>query len=180
VSSSENRDERLFLDAMASFPSGVTIVTTTDAEGRWSGFTATSFCSVSVNPPLVLTCLATSAECHPVFERAHKWVVHIIHAAHAHLAIKFATRGADKFGETGFVADDEGLPVLDGASVTLRCSAFARYAAGDHTILVGHVDETQIDHTELPALYFRRNFRSLGTASRWASPSAPPATRAAR
>lgn len=57
---------RLFSDTMAGFPSGVTIVTTTDDDQRWWDFTATSFCSVSMEPPLVLVCLARGAECHPV------------------------------------------------------------------------------------------------------------------
>lgn len=67
-----------FRDAMASFPSGVTIVTTADRDGRWWGFTATSFCSLSVEPPLVLVCLAKRAECHPVFLTAERFVIHVI------------------------------------------------------------------------------------------------------
>lgn len=79
----------LFREAMAGFPSGVTIVTTADEDGRWWGFTATSF-------------LARGAECHPVFERAERFVVHVIHPEHSDLALRFATRGADKFTDAGF------------------------------------------------------------------------------
>jgi flavin reductase ActVB len=157
--------DQLFRDAMAAFPSGVTIVTTTDASNRWWGFTATSFCSVSVDPPLVLTCLATSAECHPIFEQAGHWLVHIIHSDHADLAKRFAMRGADKFSQAGFAADAQGLPILDDSAVALRCAAFARHPAGDHTILVGRVEETRIDDAKPPALYFRRAFRSLEAVS---------------
>ena len=56
-----------FREAMASFPSGTTIVTTSDSGGGWWGFTASSFCSVSLDPPLVLTCLATGAQCFGAF-----------------------------------------------------------------------------------------------------------------
>src|SRR5258707_13127738 len=140
-------DAQLFREAMASFPSGVTIVTTTDGDGRWWGFTATSFCSVSMDPPLVLVCLATTAECHAVFVEAKSWVVHVIHPDHAELALRFATRGADKFVGDQFRSDADGMPVLAAASVTLRCSLYENYLAGDHTILVGRVEDIEVDRT---------------------------------
>jgi flavin reductase ActVB len=147
-----------FRDAMASFPSGVTIVTTSDEAGRWRGFTATSFSSVSMDPPLVLTCLATSAECYPAFEAAQSWVVHFIETDQTDLAMRFATRGADKFAGADFTADENGLPILGNAHVTLRCSSYAKYPGGDHLILVGRVEEAEIDDAGLPAIYFRRSF----------------------
>jgi flavin reductase ActVB len=150
-----------FREAMASFPSGVTIVTTADGAGRWWGFTATSFCSVSMEPPLVLVCLATAAECHPVFARSLRWVVHVIHPEHADLALRFATRGADKFADTGFVADEHGLPVLPRACAVLDCTVHARHPGGDHTILVGRVERTRLGE-DLPAVWFRRRFHPLG------------------
>jgi flavin reductase ActVB len=151
---------QLFRDAMASFPSGVTIVTTVDGAGRWWGFTATSFCSVSMYPPLVLVCLATGAECHPVFAAAQRWIVHVIHPEHADLAIRFATRGADKFNDAGFIADERGLPVLPRACVTLDCTVHGRHPGGDHTILLGRVENTRLGE-DLPAVYFRRGFHLL-------------------
>ncbi|MBX4171479.1 flavin reductase family protein [Rhodococcus pyridinivorans] len=153
-------ETQLFRSAMASFPSGVTIVTTTDADGRWWGFTASSFCSVSMDPPLVLVCLADTAECHPVFTAAQRWMIHVIHPDHAELATRFATRGADKFTHAGFVPDERGLPVLTDACVTLDCTASARHAGGDHTILVGRVEHTSVREAE-PAIYFQRAFRML-------------------
>jgi flavin reductase (DIM6/NTAB) family NADH-FMN oxidoreductase RutF len=106
VTASSTQD---FREAMSAFPSGVTVVTTTDAEGRWWGFTATSFCSVSAEPPLVLVCLAETAECHPVFAAATDWIIHVLAADHGALALRFATRGADKFGESDFVAGPFGV-----------------------------------------------------------------------
>jgi flavin reductase ActVB len=155
--------DQAFRDAMASFPSGVTIVTTTDKNGRWWGFTATSFCSVSMDPPLALVCLANSAECYPVFAEAEHWRIHFVRSEHADLAIKFATRGADKFADTGFHDDPHGLPYLDEACVTLRCTLFARHPGGDHTVLVGRVEEAVLDHDVTPSVYFRRSFRELAS-----------------
>ncbi|HEX5119990.1 MAG TPA: flavin reductase family protein [Pseudonocardiaceae bacterium] len=154
----------LFRDAMASFPSGVTIVTTTDVDDRWWGFTATSFCSVSLEPPLVLVCLARTAQCHPVFADASRWVVHVIRSDDANLATRFATRGADKFRDVGFTADPGGPPVLDRACVRLDCTTHATYTAGDHTILLGRVRHVRVGDPA-PAVYFRRAFHTLRTAA---------------
>jgi flavin reductase ActVB len=149
-----------FREAMASFPSGVTIVTTTDDEGRWWGFTATSFCSVSVAPPLVLVCLAESAQCHPAFRSARRWTVHVIHESHTPLAVRFATRGEDKFAGSEFVARADGVPILGDSVVRLDCREHTKVMAGDHTVLIGEVVEVETG-TKPPVVYFKRKFRSL-------------------
>jgi flavin reductase ActVB len=156
-----DQTSRLFREAMALFPSGVTIVTTADGDGRWWGFTASSFCSVSMDPPLVLVCLAAKAECHPVFETAERFIVHVLPPEHAGLAVRFATRGADKFADAGFQSDEHGLPVLDRACVTLSCSTHAVQPAGDHSILLGRVGRISVND-DPPALYFRRRFHLIG------------------
>jgi flavin reductase ActVB len=150
-----------FLEAMATFPSGVTIVTTSDTTGRRWGFTATAFCSVSADPPLVLVCLAKSAECHPAFLETTGWVIHVIHTEHQPLALHFATRGADKFSSAAFDVSAAGMPVLADAAAVLHCSRYAVHDAGDHTILIGRVDDVAIG-AEQPTVYFRRDFHTLG------------------
>jgi flavin reductase ActVB len=149
-----------FRDAMASFPSGVTIVTTTDEEGRWTGFTATSFCSLSADPALVLVCLAKNATCHPAFLGTRSWVVQVLPGHHTDLALRFATRGADKFARGEFAAGPDGHPVLPDACAVLECDAYARYDGGDHTILVGRVTATRLGE-HAPTVYFRRGFHAL-------------------
>ncbi|VTR10801.1 NADH:FMN oxidoreductase [Clostridioides difficile] len=157
-------DGSAFRSAMARFPSGVTIVTTVDNSGVERGFTATSFCSVSMDPPLVLVCLAERAECHSAFEQVQRWMVHIIAPEHEPIARLFATRGAEKFGGTQFVRSRSQLPQLAGAPVALECRSHARYPAGDHTILVGEVVAVSASGTE-PALYYEREFMSVPRSS---------------
>lgn len=157
------KDLPTFKEAMASFPSGVTIVTTADEDGQWRGFTATSFCSVSMDPPLVLVCLATTAECHSAFQQADRWVVHVIPPGQAELALRFATRGADKFADGTFVPDEYGIPVLTRSCVVITCCSYTKLEGGDHTILIGRVDRIEVNE-ELPAVYFRRSFHALTTA----------------
>jgi flavin reductase ActVB len=149
-----------FRDAMASFPSGATIVTTTDADGAWWGFTASSFCSVSMDPPLVLTCLANTAQCFTAFAAADRWNIHVLQHRHADLAMRFATRGAAKFDDAGFEPDIDGLPLLDGVSIALRCATYSKVDGGDHLVLIGRVEDVAMG-TELPFVYFRRKFHPL-------------------
>ncbi|QRP50414.1 flavin reductase family protein [Amycolatopsis sp. FDAARGOS 1241] len=156
----EDQDADLFREAMASFPSGVTVVTTTDDDGKWWGFTASSFCSVSMAPPLVLTCVNKSAQCWPVFTTARRWVIHVLHAGQVPLAVRFATRGVDKFAGAGFAADANGLPVLAEASVALDCVVHARPDGGDHTILIGRVERTRV-WPQAPSIYYRRAFHEF-------------------
>src|SRR5215469_18053991 len=160
VSAAQAFDRDKFREAMASFPSGATIVTTTDAAGGWWGFTASSFCSVSLDPPLVLICLARSAECYQAFADAERWNVHVLPLRHADLAVRFATRGADKFDGAGFIPDARGLPILEGVSVWMRCAAHSTVDGGDHLVLLGQVEEVAIGD-EVPFVYFRRKFHAL-------------------
>ncbi|MFJ7215055.1 flavin reductase family protein [Amycolatopsis sp. NPDC098790] len=148
---------------MASFPAGVTVVTTTDAKGTWHGFTATSFCSVSKEPPLVSVCLAHTAACHDVFTAAGRWAVHVLRSEDSGLAVLFATRGADKFAGGRFTPDRNGLPVLDKSVARLTCRTDAVHPAGDHTILVGRVEDLDTSAGE-SAVYYRRGFYSLRSA----------------
>jgi flavin reductase ActVB len=149
-----------FREAMASFPSGATIVTTTDESGAWWGFTASSFCSVSMDPPLVLTCLASTAQCYPAFARSGRWNIHVLQHRHADLAMRFATRGAAKFDGAGFEPDADGLPFRADVSISLRCAAYSKVEGGDHLVLLGRVEDVAMGD-EMPFVYFRRKFHSL-------------------
>jgi flavin reductase ActVB len=160
MSTEPGLDRDVFREAMASFPSGATIVTTSDADGNWWGFTASSFCSVSLDPPLVLTCLANGATCFPAFAAADRWNIHVLQHRHADLAVRFATRGVDKFDGAGFVPDRHGLPFLEDVSIALRCAAYSKVEGGDHLVLIGEVEEAAMGN-ETPFVYFRRKFHAL-------------------
>ena len=155
-----------FKDAMSRFPSGVTVVTTIDEDGAQRGFTANAFCSVSVEPPLVLTCLTTSADSYPAFCAASGWVVNILGERHRAVAKRFATKGADKFADGAFVTGPIGLPMLEDALVALTCRAHARHQAGDHVILVGEVLDVRIQDKS-PLLYHVREFQQLSQSAKF-------------
>ncbi|KQY57737.1 flavin reductase [Nocardioides sp. Root151] len=145
---------------MSAFPSGVTLMTTTGPDGEPRGFAASSFCSLSLDPALVLVCLAKTAQCHDAFLQNDQWSIQIAGAAHIDLINRFSTKGVDKFGGGEFLPDHRGVPVLLDAAVLIECEAHERYDGGDHTILVARVIEVDLD--DRPAvLYFQREFRHL-------------------
>lgn len=149
-----------FREAMSAFPSGVTIMTTVNSDGEPRGFAASSFCSVSVDPALVLVCIAKTAHCHDAFMENDQWSIQIAGSHHVDLVGRFATKGADKFGGGEFLPDHRGVPVLLDAAVLIECEAHERYDGGDHTILIGRVIEVDVD--DRPALlYFQSGFRHL-------------------
>ena len=152
-----------FKEAMGRFPSGVTIVTTVDQDGRSWGFTATAFSSLSIDPPLILACLAGKAECKAAFMSATQFAVSILRPEHKDLAIRFATKGIDKFAGGEFSTGNIGVPVLTDAVVTIECTMEAKYPGGDHVILVGAVEHIKIQKGEA-TIYHGGKFHTLARA----------------
>jgi flavin reductase ActVB len=151
-----------FRAAMARFAAGVVVVTTLDDGGVPRGFTASSFCSVSMNPPLVLVCLANSADSFAAFASCRHFAVSVLGPEHGPLAQQFATKGADKFASDGLSRTPGGLPAVAGALVELDCEMHARHRAGDHTILVGRVLGARMGAgAGTPMVYYERSFRLL-------------------
>ncbi|MFJ7276760.1 flavin reductase family protein [Kitasatospora sp. NPDC098663] len=157
----EEVERAVFRSALASFPSGVTIVTTRGATGTLHGFTASSFASLSLDPPLVLVCLDRRADCFPVFMAAERFVVNVVTPAQAELAMKFATKGADKFAHAGFEFDEERHPSLPDAAAVLHCELHQVVPGGDHVILIGRVREARTGGGE-PVMWYRGGFLRLG------------------
>jgi flavin reductase ActVB len=149
-----------FKEALAQFPSGVTIVTTRDAAGSPHGLTASAFCSVSLVPPLVCVCVARSARCHPVFACRDEFAINFLRPEHADLARRFARTGGDKFAHGPFRHTDRRMIVIRDALAVLECVVHSRHAAGDHTMLVGEVRRAQLSAGE-PLVFFNRAFHRV-------------------
>ncbi|MCQ8835297.1 flavin reductase family protein [Streptomyces malaysiensis] len=157
-------DPAAFRSALAQFPSGVTIVTTRSDEGTLHGFTASSFASLSLDPPLVLVCLDRRADCFPVFMAAKHFVVNIVTDAHAELAIKFATKGENKFAYGSFEFDEAGHPLLSDAAAVIRCELEQAVPGGDHVILIGRVHDARTGSSK-PVTWYRGGFLPLGESA---------------
>jgi len=132
-----------FRRALAQFATGVTVVTTRAPDGTPTGLTVNSFTSVSLDPPLVLWCLALKAECLAVFREAERYLIHVLAADQLEIARRFATRGNDKFDSVSWQPTDSGLPRLEGCTAWFECGNRSQYEEGDHVILVGRVEAFQ-------------------------------------
>ena len=149
-----------FREALSRFASGVTIVTALDSTERPRGFTASAFCSVSLQPPLVLVCLAATADCHSIFRPGVGYAIHILRADQEALALRFGQRRHDKFEGVDVGTAEDGLPALSSALVRLSCRLQALHEGGDHSILVGGVESVSIGDG-MPAVYYNRHFWSM-------------------
>lgn len=133
-------DERHFRSALAQFATGVTVITTRDENGGFFGMTASSFNSVSLNPPLVLWSLSAQSRGMRVFQANAHYVINVLASDQAHLAERFASRVEDRFSGVEFSLSHTGLPVLQGVSAWFECHNRSQHPEGDHLILVGEVE----------------------------------------
>jgi flavin reductase (DIM6/NTAB) family NADH-FMN oxidoreductase RutF/DNA-binding MarR family transcriptional regulator len=133
-------DKRAFRAALGRFPTGVTVVTTRTPEGKRVGLTASSFNSVSLDPPLVLWSLAKSAASVRYFMDAPHYAVNVLAADQIGLSRQFASSHADRFAGVACSEGLGGVPLIDGCAAWFECNSVHQYEGGDHIILVGHVE----------------------------------------
>jgi flavin reductase (DIM6/NTAB) family NADH-FMN oxidoreductase RutF len=146
-----------FRAALGSFASGVTVVTTKDANGKLLGITVSAFCSVSLAPPMVLICIEKTAGSHYAFEESNVFVVNVLREDDSLMSERFASLIEDKFSGLDFDRGIEGVPVLKNALATLECRVKFSYHGGDHSIFVGEVENVEV-HGGNPLLYFRSSY----------------------
>jgi flavin reductase (DIM6/NTAB) family NADH-FMN oxidoreductase RutF len=125
--------------ALASFLTGVTVVTTVDPGGRPRGMTANSFTSVSLDPPLILVCIDRLAASHDAFLAADGFVVNVLADAQLEVAQRFASKRPDKFLGLLTAPGHSGAPILDESVAWLDCRSYDKRTVGDHTVLIGQV-----------------------------------------
>jgi flavin reductase (DIM6/NTAB) family NADH-FMN oxidoreductase RutF len=138
TASTPSKDSWELKKAFGNFLTGVTVVTTQDANGVCRGFTANSFTSVSLDPPLLLVCLDRSAVCFEAFAGATRFAVNILSDAQRSISNVFASKSEDKFSGLAWQAVHDS-PVLNGCMSWFACDVHDRMDAGDHMILIGRV-----------------------------------------
>ncbi|WP_414445143.1 flavin reductase [Burkholderia sp. 22PA0099] len=125
--------------AFGTFVTGITVLTTIDAEGRPRGMTANSFASVSLDPPLLLVCVGKGASSYPAFAAAERFAVNLLGDAQTDVSNLFASKAADKFASVNHDVVHTGAPVLTDCMTWFDCTMHDRVDAGDHVILIGRV-----------------------------------------
>lgn len=153
-----NNDE--FRAALGRFASGVTIVTTKDKSGRFHGITVSAFCSVSLEPPLVLVCIDKDTGSHRALEETDAFVVNVLREDQQHLSDRFASFLPDKFDTVEYHAGLDDLPVLENVLGNLECRLLYSHAGGDHTIFVGKIEKSTVSDGN-PLIYFHGNYRKI-------------------
>lgn len=130
---------RAFRDALGCFGTGVTVVTTMTTSGP-AAITANSFTSVSLDPPLVLWCLANDSQRYDAFSQAQDYAIHIMAEDQRETALSFARNGLD-FSNAEWKPGLNGVPNLSHTLARFDCRVLQRHLAGDHLIIVGNVDQ---------------------------------------
>lgn len=154
-------DTRAFRDAMGCFATGITVVTAFDREQDPVGITANSFTSLSLDPPLLLVCIANSSETGLKIRSAARFAINVLQSDQQATSDVFASRGADRFASVDWEKGETGPPILKQALGIYECERHAVYDGGDHFILVGRVARAVCDPASKPLLYFRGKYRQL-------------------
>src|SRR5260221_12609767 len=146
---------------LGSFATGIAVATTLDAKGIPKGFTANSFTSVSLDPPLVLVCIDKAASCYPAFATTAHFGINILCEDQQHVSRAFASRSADKFAGMPWVAGITGSPIFPDSSAWLDCELHDRLEAGDHLIVIGKVLNFGHSPEKQPLGYHRGSYTAL-------------------
>ncbi|AGC63497.1 MULTISPECIES: flavin reductase family protein [Mycobacterium] len=162
----------VFREFMSSYPSGVTIVTTYDHDGAPRGFTCSSMCSVTMEPPTLLLCVNTRSTTLDAVQDCTRFAVNLLHSGGESAARVFSSVQEDRFSKVRWRASTTGgLPILyEDAHAIAECRLTATRNVGTHTVLFGEIDAIILDHQPLhyradmnPLLYCRRQFTAFPT-----------------
>lgn len=149
-----------FKRALGQFATGITVVTTRDEGGTPLGLTVNAFCSVSLDPPLVLVCIDNRSETNAGFQRSRVLGVSVLAEGQEELSRRFAGVGGGKFAEVELEQGELGVLLVAGALAHLECRVVASHLAGDHTIYVGEVERLAA-RPGRPLVYHASGYRRL-------------------
>ena len=154
-------DAESFKRALASWASGVTIVTSHHAE-RVHGMTVSAFCSVSLSPPLVMVCLDKASNTIELVAASKVFSVNVLAQGQEELSYRFASKEHEerRFDGLNCGYGANGCPHIPGSVSTMDCRVVSTLDAGDHVIYLGEVDAAE--STDRPPLvYLRAAYRTL-------------------
>jgi len=149
-----------FRAALSRFASGITVVTSVDSEGRLHGMTVSAFCSVSLEPPLILVCISTGTGSRQAIAASKRFAVNVLSENQTELSERFSAPIEDRFSSTEYRSGASGLPLLNGALANLECRLRQSYEGGDHTIYVGEIESVSLNEGQ-PLLHFRGDYKRM-------------------
>lgn len=147
---------------MSRFPSGVTIVSTRDGEGRPHGMTVSAFASLSMEPPMVLVCIDAAATMSALLAQTSHFAVSILAQSQEELSRRFSDTAMElRFEGVATRHGAGGAPLIEGAHAVVECRRVALHVAGDHHILIGEVTGGSLGDETQPLLYHRGSYGRL-------------------
>jgi flavin reductase (DIM6/NTAB) family NADH-FMN oxidoreductase RutF len=153
-------DPDTFRAVLGRFASGVTIVTARDNDGRDRGMTCSAFCSVSLEPPLILACIDRQADMYGLLGTTDYFGVSILEEKQEALSRRFSELPSGRFDGIGYTRAESGVILLDDAIAHLECAVTERHEAGDHLVCIGEVEWAEC-RQERPLLYYRGGYAQL-------------------
>jgi flavin reductase (DIM6/NTAB) family NADH-FMN oxidoreductase RutF len=155
-------DSDTFRSVLGRFASGVTIVTARDDAGVDHGMTVSAFCSLSLEPAMVLVCVDHTASMHGLLLTHPRFGISILSSDQEAYSRRFADKDEDnRFDGIAYSRGDSGAVLLDGALAHLECRAVEHYEAGDHTILIAEVEHAEPREARRALLYYRGGYAQL-------------------
>ncbi|WP_341757113.1 MULTISPECIES: flavin reductase family protein [unclassified Candidatus Tisiphia] len=150
-----------FKQALSTLPTGVTIITTL-YNSKLFGFTASSFTSVSLLPPLVSFCLDKHSFSISAFASSECFAVSILAENQEDISRHFSKFSTDKFAGISYdLGQTSNCPLIKGAVCHIECNKFSQYEVGDHVILIGQVINTIVNSNVKPLVHCLRQYRGL-------------------
>jgi flavin reductase (DIM6/NTAB) family NADH-FMN oxidoreductase RutF len=154
-------DPVLFRSVLGRFATSVTVLSARDARGKDHGMTASAFSSVSLDPPLVLTCVDKTASIYPTLFETDHIGISILGEHQENSSRRFADKDADRFDAREIQRGEHGVALLRDAHAHIEARIVARHDAGDHTIFVAAVEKAEALGGR-PLLYYRGGYAQLG------------------
>ena len=145
---------------MASFPSGVAIITTRTPDGVPYGLTTTAVSSVSADPPTLLVCVDVGSRTLPALRTTRRFIVNFMRAGRGDLCLLFASKADDKFANVAVRDSPTGLPLLEHDVLAwVECTTEQELVVGDHVVLLARAEDGgAIGHGLAPLMYYRRSW----------------------
>ena len=154
-----NAADAVFRHALGHFATGITVISTVDAQGKPYGATVSSFASLSLAPPLIQWSLKTTSYSYPIFSQATHFAVNIL-ASDQEDVSRIFSKPVDRFAQVESLVGLEELPLVAGCLGWIECSVVQEIEAGDHTIFVGRVMRARVANKS-PLVHWRGCYRSL-------------------
>ena len=155
-------NEQDFKNALKSWATGVTVVTSKTESFGLKGMTATSFSSVSLNPPQILVCINKSADTGDAVLEGKSFAINILKAEQQEISNQFAgaTSQEERFANVNWHEGVTGSPVIDDALASIECTVIQQVLAGTHWVIIGEVQSVNCRSGE-PLLYYNSSYREL-------------------